>query len=96
MAFIMCIAALVHGDIVTLMCGIVYWLCIPSCFIFLQIYSMANMNDVSWGTRQAKKDGGAKERSLMDILCCRQSQPTVTDGPPAGDKKEQFKLMFEN
>ena len=71
MAAIMIIAALAHGELVTLMCGVVYWLCIPSCFIFLQIYSLANMNDVSWGTRQEKKAGEPDPPSLMDRLCCR-------------------------
>ena len=71
MAGIMIIAALMHGEFVTLMCGIVYWLCIPSCFIFLQIYSLANMNDVSWGTRQSGGGSGGDTRSFWDRLCCR-------------------------
>ena len=75
MAAIMVIAALCHGEIVTLMCGIVYWLCIPSCFIFLQIYSLANMNDVSWGTRQEKKAGEAEPASALDRLCCKSPPP---------------------
>ncbi|KAI0226978.1 hypothetical protein LSAT2_022567 [Lamellibrachia satsuma] len=32
--------------------GILYFLCIPSGFILLFIYSMVNMNVVSWGTRE--------------------------------------------
>ena len=56
LAAIHVVAAIIHFDISVLICGIVYFLFIPSCFIFLQIYSVANLNDVSWGTRQ----GGAK------------------------------------
>lgn len=52
LAAIHIIAALINFDIATLPCGIIYFLFIPSCFIFLQIYSVANLNDVSWGTRQ--------------------------------------------
>jgi len=78
-SFVMVFSALCHGEIVTLICGIVYWLCIPSCFIFLQIYSYANMNDVSWGTRQEKKSGdGAQELSFIDKLCCK--TPPATSG----------------
>ena len=32
--------------------GILYFLCIPSGFVLLFIYSMVNMNVVSWGTRE--------------------------------------------
>ena len=39
-----------------------------SCFIFLQIYSIANLNDVSWGTRQGKKDEKADNRSFFQRL----------------------------
>jgi cellulose synthase/poly-beta-1,6-N-acetylglucosamine synthase-like glycosyltransferase len=55
------IAAIINFDVTTLLCGIVYFLFIPSCFIFLQIYSVANLNDVSWGTRQAATKKDAKD-----------------------------------
>ena len=34
-----------------------------SCFIFLQIYSIANLNDVSWGTRQGPKKNNDLEET---------------------------------
>ena len=62
------LAGILHFDFKSLICGVVYFLFIPSCFIFLQLYSIgenflfsfgltfsANLDDVSWGTRQAKK-----------------------------------------
>ena len=49
MAAIHILGALLHGDIYAIICGVVYFLFIPSCFIFLQIYSIANLNDCSWG-----------------------------------------------
>ncbi|KAM6959199.1 chitin synthase chs-2-like [Aplochiton taeniatus] len=32
--------------------GILYFVCIPSAYLLLAIYSMVNMNNVSWGTRE--------------------------------------------
>ncbi|KAI1883868.1 hypothetical protein AGOR_G00236460 [Albula goreensis] len=32
--------------------GLLYFLCIPSGYLLLAIYSMVNMNNVSWGTRE--------------------------------------------
>ena len=57
------LAALLHWDFGTLVCGIVYWIGIPSCFIFLQIYMIANINDVSWGTRGSGGGAGPKNKA---------------------------------
>ncbi|XP_065326137.1 chitin synthase chs-1-like [Pelmatolapia mariae] len=35
-----------------------YIICIPSAYLLLTIYSMANMNNVSWGTRETKPAAG--------------------------------------
>ena len=65
MAGIHVAAALLHWDFGTLVCGIVYWIGIPSCFIFLQIYMIANINDVSWGTRSSGGGGGKDKKTLL-------------------------------
>ena len=65
MAAIHVAAALLHWDFGTLVCGIVYWIGIPSCFIFLQIYMIANINDVSWGTRSSGGGGGKDKKTLL-------------------------------
>ena len=65
MAGIHVVAALLHWDFKTLVCGIVYWIGIPSCFIFLQIYMIANINDVSWGTRSSGGGGGKEKKPLL-------------------------------
>ncbi|XP_073836306.1 chitin synthase 2 isoform X2 [Musca autumnalis] len=41
-----------------LVCGLIYYITIPSMYMLLLIYSVFNMNDVSWGTREVapKKD----------------------------------------
>lgn len=47
------ITGLLHPqELGALICGIVYYITIPSMYMLLQIYSMFNMNDVSWGTRE--------------------------------------------
>ena len=80
-ACIYIVTGALHFDPITLMCGIIYWLLIPSCFIFLQVgsyiiygviygqinffqvYSIANLNDVSWGTRSGPA-GGVKKLKI--------------------------------
>jgi len=62
------LAALLHGDIKTVICGIIYWVGIPLNFIFLQIYMIANINDVSWGTRSASTGPKTKKLSFKDRL----------------------------
>jgi len=56
------VAAVLHWDWPTLFCGIIYWVAIPSNFMFLQIYMLTNINDVSWGTRSG--GGGEKKKKL--------------------------------
>ena len=71
LAAIIIIAAILHGEFITLLCGVVFWLFSPSFFIFLPIYSHANMNDVSWGVRQSGEGSGGDPRSFWDRLCCK-------------------------
>ncbi|XP_037938535.1 chitin synthase chs-2 [Teleopsis dalmanni] len=47
------IAGLVHPqESAALICGFIYYITIPSMYMLLLIYSVFNMNDVSWGTRE--------------------------------------------
>lgn len=39
--------------------GLLYIICVPSAYLLLTIYSMVNMNNVSWGTRETKPAAGA-------------------------------------
>lgn len=43
-----------------MLCGVIYYITIPSMYMLLMIFSVFNMNDVSWGTREAPvlKDDG--------------------------------------
>ena len=39
-------------EVGALICGFIYYITIPSMYMLLLIYSVFNMNDVSWGTRE--------------------------------------------
>ncbi|MEQ2178609.1 hypothetical protein GOODEAATRI_015850 [Goodea atripinnis] len=55
MSIIYIVTALMHPQELPLVFyGILYIACIPSAYLLLTIYSMANMNSVSWGTRETK------------------------------------------
>lgn len=48
------LAGLMHPqEFLALLCGVIYYITIPSMYMLLMIYSVFNMNDVSWGTREA-------------------------------------------
>lgn len=52
------VTALMHPqEIGLIMYGFMYIICIPSAYLLLAIYSMVNMNNVSWGTREAAPAG---------------------------------------
>ncbi|KAH8404445.1 hypothetical protein KR222_002050, partial [Zaprionus bogoriensis] len=58
------IAGLMHPqEFLALLCGVIYYITIPSMYMLLMIYSVFNMNDVSWGTREAPvlRDDGEDE-----------------------------------
>ncbi|KAK7899320.1 hypothetical protein WMY93_020173 [Mugilogobius chulae] len=53
LVFFYVITALLHPqEIGLVMYGLLYLLCIPSAYLLLSIYSMVNMDNVSWGTRE--------------------------------------------
>ncbi|RXN16575.1 putative vertebrate CG2666-PC-like protein [Labeo rohita] len=56
--------------------GLLYFICIPSGYLLLTIYSIVNMNNVSWGTRES--GGQAKttavdtiKKKIMNATCCK-------------------------
>lgn len=66
-------AGLVHPqEFWALLCGVIYYITIPSMYMLLMIFSVFNMNDVSWGTREAPvlKDDepGSEEHHLPGWL----------------------------
>ncbi|KAK1792660.1 hypothetical protein P4O66_012601 [Electrophorus voltai] len=49
--------------------GLMYFICIPSGYLLLTIYSLVNMNIVSWGTRESNKE--KEEKKHVGVLCNR-------------------------
>ena len=65
------LAGLLHPEeFMCLIPGTLYFLCIPSGFLLLFIYSMVNMNIVSWGTREIPK--------LEDLEALKAKEKTST------------------
>lgn len=68
MAIMYMITAILHPEEFGLIIyGLMYFICIPSGYLLLTIYSLVNMNDVSWGTRESK--GEAEAKKLHNVLC---------------------------
>lgn len=49
--------------------GLMYFICIPSGYLLLTIYSLVNMNNVTWGTRESNKE--KEQKKHVGILCNR-------------------------
>ncbi|XP_068430923.1 chitin synthase 1 [Clinocottus analis] len=50
--------------------GLMYFICIPSGYLLLTIYSLVNMHIVTWGTRESSKGEGEVKKN-HNILCDR-------------------------
>ena len=62
LVFIFIIAACTHPqEFWCIVPGILYFLCIPSGYLLLLIYSLCNLNIVSWGTREVEKKKHVKK-----------------------------------
>jgi chitin synthase len=60
--FIFIVAALIHPqEFWCIVPGMLYFLCIPSGYLLLLIYSLCNLNIVSWGTREVEKKKHVKK-----------------------------------
>ena len=64
------LAGILHfNEIFCLLHSIWYLLCLPSGYLFLIIYSMANINNRSWGTREAASPNrGGKSAGWLDYF----------------------------
>nr|CAB3263092.1 uncharacterized protein LOC101242576 [Phallusia mammillata] len=85
-------------EMMCLIHGVLYYLCVPSAFIFLMVYSLTNMNNVSWGTREVKKPAEINEdASAQNALEQVANKPggksmqigpqgaSIYDAPPSSD-----------
>lgn len=52
----MTVAGLLHPQEATcLLCGVIYYITVPSMYMLLIIFSVFNVHNVTWGTRDSKK-----------------------------------------
>ncbi|XP_043072449.1 chitin synthase chs-1-like [Puntigrus tetrazona] len=56
--------------------GLLYFLCIPSGYLLLVIYSIVNMNNVTWGTRETGSQAKTTavdtiKKKIMNATCCK-------------------------
>lgn len=74
MAVMYLVTAILHPEEFGLIVyGLMYFICIPSGYLLLTIYSLVNMNNVSWGTRESNK-GEGETKKLHNVLCDRSCQ----------------------
>ncbi|CAF1289999.1 unnamed protein product [Adineta steineri] len=84
------IAALMHPqEFWCIVPGLLYFLCIPSGYLFLIIYSLCNLNIVSWGTREAPKKV-KKNQSKEEIERARMQELTQVKKKSAGFFNQVF------
>ncbi|CAH1795045.1 unnamed protein product [Owenia fusiformis] len=60
------IAGLMHPhEFGCLLYALIYYMVVPSTFVLLMIYSLCNLNNVSWGTREVKKTQFEEEKERL-------------------------------
>ena len=71
------IAAITHPqEFWCLVPGMLYFLTIPSGYLLLLIYSLCNLNIVSWGTREVEKKKKAVKKGFMSQFTIKIFNPT--------------------
>ncbi|XP_044051750.1 chitin synthase 1 [Siniperca chuatsi] len=85
MAIMYMVTAILHPEeFGMIIYGLMYFICIPSGYLLLTIYSLVNMHIVSWGTRESNKGDGEVKKNhniLCDTncrLCCWDMKIQVT------------------
>ncbi|KAG5855060.1 hypothetical protein ANANG_G00044900 [Anguilla anguilla] len=70
MSIMYLVTAILHPQEFSLIVyGLMYFVCIPSGYLLLTIYSLVNMNIVSWGTRESNHEKA--EQKNVGVLCDR-------------------------
>ncbi|KAK6301520.1 hypothetical protein J4Q44_G00275730, partial [Coregonus suidteri] len=70
MAAMYLVTALLHPqEFSMIIYGLMYFICIPSGYLLLTIYSLVNMHIVTWGTRETNKE--KEEKKTQNVLCDR-------------------------
>ncbi|KAK9963906.1 hypothetical protein ABG768_005125 [Culter alburnus] len=69
-AILYMVTAILHPQETSLILyGLMYFICIPSGYLLLTIYSLVNMHIVSWGTRETSK--GKEQKKQVGVVCNR-------------------------
>uniref|UniRef100_A0A8C2CJT3 chitin synthase n=1 Tax=Cyprinus carpio TaxID=7962 RepID=A0A8C2CJT3_CYPCA len=69
-AILYMVTAILHPQECTLIIyGLMYFICIPSGYLLLTIYSLVNMHIVSWGTRESNK--AKEQKKHVGVVCNR-------------------------
>lgn len=64
------VTAILHPqEFGTIIYGLMYFICIPSGYLLLTIYSLVNMNNVTWGTRESNKE--VEQKKHVGVVCNR-------------------------
>ncbi|XP_061190013.1 chitin synthase chs-1-like [Saccostrea echinata] len=91
------IAALLHprewGNIIY---GLLYYVLVPTGFLLLFIYSLCNLNDISWGTRESgitKEKRGKSEGLLYKIFSPFKKMKTNLLKPNPSEKDVLLKIL---
>lgn len=51
------VAGLLHPqEWICLLCGVIYYITVPSMYMLLIVFSIFNVHNVTWGTREKKKN----------------------------------------
>ncbi|XP_034938780.1 chitin synthase chs-2-like [Chelonus insularis] len=83
------IAGLLHPqELSCLLCVVIYYITVPSMYLLLIIYSIFNVNNVTWGTRESKADIPTKQNSSQ-----KDSQSSESNKPKLF-RKESLNSSF--
>ncbi|KAL0964674.1 hypothetical protein UPYG_G00327420 [Umbra pygmaea] len=78
MAAMYLVTAILHPqEFSMIIYGLMYFICIPSGYLLLTIYSLVNMHIVTWGTRETNKE--KEEKKTENVLCDRNCQMCCWD-----------------
>ncbi|XP_038830536.1 chitin synthase chs-2-like [Salvelinus namaycush] len=70
MAAMYLVTAILHPqEFSMIIYGLMYFICIPSGYLLLTIYSLVNMHIVTWGTRETNKE--KEQKKNQNVLCDR-------------------------
>lgn len=88
--FIFIVAAFSHPqEFWCIVPGSLYFLCIPSGYLLLLIYSLCNLNIVSWGTREVEKKKFVKKNMTKE-----EEERAKLEAKKAAAKKAKSKGFF--